>query len=126
VIILLTDGENTVSPDPLEAAQNAVDRGVRVYTVGVGSPEGAVLEVEGFTVHTQLDEAMLEQIANITGGAYFSAQSEEELQDVYQDIELQLVVKPDKTEITSLFAGISILIFLIGGAFSLLWFSRVP
>ena len=47
--MLLTDGENTVEPDPLEAAQEAAqDRGVRIDTVGIGSPAGTTLEVEGF------------------------------------------------------------------------------
>ena len=46
--MLLTDGENTEPPDPLEAAQAAADRGVRIHTVGIGSPAGTTLEVEGF------------------------------------------------------------------------------
>ncbi len=59
IIVLLTDGENTVEPDPREAAQAARDRGIRIDTVGIGSPAGTTLEVEGFLVHTQLDEAAL-------------------------------------------------------------------
>jgi Ca-activated chloride channel family protein len=125
-IVLLTDGENTGPPEPLEAAQMAADRGVRVYTVGIGSPEGIDLEVEGFTVHTQLDEETLKQIAEATAGTYYNAQSQEELQEIYENIELQLVVRPEDTEVTALFAGMGLLILLIGGACSFLWFSRVP
>jgi Ca-activated chloride channel family protein len=126
VIVLLTDGENTQEPDPLLAAQAAADRGVRIYTVGVGSAAGADLEVEGFIVHTQLDEAMLQQISQITGGTYYNAASEQDLREIYENIDLQWVIRPEKMEVTSLFAGASILILLIGGTFSLLWLNRLP
>ncbi|MHB8625130.1 MAG: vWA domain-containing protein [Aggregatilineales bacterium] len=125
-IILLTDGENNESPDPLAAAQTAVDRGVRIYTVGIGSAAGTNLHINGFTVHTQLDEATLQQIARLTSGEYYNADSEQDLHQIYNNLDLQLVIKPEQTEITSIFAGVGIVILLIGGAFSLLWFSRLP
>jgi Ca-activated chloride channel family protein len=126
VIVLLTDGENTQEPDPLLAAQAAADRGVRIYTVGVGSAAGADLEIEGFIVHTQLDEAMLQQISQITGGTYYNATNEQDLRGIYDNLDLQWVIKPEKMEVTSLFAGASILILLISGTFSLLWLNRLP
>jgi Ca-activated chloride channel family protein len=126
VIVLLTDGENTVAPDPFAAAQAAADRGVRVYTVGVGSAAGVTLQVEGFSVHTQLDEATLQQVAQLTQGVYYHAADEEALRTIYENVGLQLVLKPEKTEVTSIFVGAGILSLLIGGAFSLLWFSRLP
>jgi Ca-activated chloride channel family protein len=126
VIVLLTDGENNVQPDPLTAAQTAADRGVRVYTVGLGSLEGVTLHVNGFTVHTKLDEETLQQIAQITGGTYFNATSAEDLSDIYGKLDPELVIKPEKTEVTSIFAGASAAILLIGGLLSLLWFSRFP
>ncbi len=126
VIILLTDGENNQSPDPFEAAQTAADRGVRIYTVGIGSPAGTEVHIEGFTVHTELDEATLQQISQITEGTYYNAESEEELRSIYNTISSQLVIKPQEMEITSLVAGIGILLFLFGATFSLLWFGRVP
>ena len=126
VIVLITDGENNQSPDPLLAAQAAAERGVRIYTVGIGSAAGADLTIDGFIVHTQLDEAMLQQISLISGGAYHNAASEQDLRKIYDNIHPQLVIKPEKMEITSLLAGISILVLLIGGMFSLLWFSRLP
>jgi Ca-activated chloride channel family protein len=125
-IVLLTDGENNVSPDPLSAAQEAADRGVRIHTVGIGSAAGTTIEVEGFMIHTQLNEAMLQQISQITGGEYYSAESEGELLSIYQNLDPQLVVKPEQMEITSSLAGASILILMIGGTFSLLWFRRLP
>jgi Ca-activated chloride channel homolog len=126
VIVLLTDGENNMRPDPLMAAQLAVDRGVRIYTIGIGSPAGTTLHVNGFTVHTQLDEAMLQQIAQLTNGAYFNAENETDLRSIYDNLTPQLVFKAEKTEVTSILAGISILVLLIGGTFSLLWFGRMP
>jgi Ca-activated chloride channel family protein len=125
-IVLLTDGENTANPDPIEAALAAAGRGVRVYTIGVGSPEGTTLTVNDFTVFTQLNEAVLQQISAVTDGAYFNAQSEDDLREIYQNLNVQVVVKPEKTEITSIFTGVSILLMLLGGAFSLVWFSRLP
>ena len=125
-VVLLTDGENTANPDPIEAALTAAEQGVRVYAIGVGSPEGTTLTVNDFTVFTQLNEPMLQQIASITDGAYFNAQSEEDLREIYQNLNVQVVIKPEQMEITSIFSGISILLMLIGGAFSLVWFSRLP
>jgi Ca-activated chloride channel family protein len=126
VIVLLTDGENNESPDPLEAAQAATKAGVRIYTVGLGSTQGVNLHVNGFTVHTTLDEATLQQIAQITGGTYYNADSKEALLKIYDNLNPQLIVKPEKTEVTSIFAGASVVILLIAGLFSLLWFSRLP
>ena len=126
VIVMLTDGDNNESPDLNTAAQEAADRGVRIYTVGVGSPTGTTLQVNGFNVFTQLDEATLQQISQLTGGTYYNAQSAQDLISIYQNLDTQLVIKPEKTEVTSLFAGASILVFLIGGMISLFWFSRFP
>jgi Ca-activated chloride channel family protein len=125
VIVLLTDGENTEDPDPLEAAQVATDRGVRIYPIGIGSAMGTVLNIEGFSVFTQIDEAVLQAMAQMSGGTYFNAESEEELFAIYDNLDRQLVISPESMEVTPLFAGISILILLIGGALSLLWFGRV-
>jgi len=126
VIVLLTDGENTQEPDPLEAAQVAADRGVRIHTVGVGSVEGAILNIEGFTVRSRLDEAALKQIAELTGGTYYNAQSEDDLRTIYDNLNPELTVRPQEMEVTSLFAGAGILVLIIGSALSLLWLGRVP
>lgn len=126
VIVLLTDGENTAPPDPLEAAQAAAERGVRVHTVGIGSPEGAILNIEGFLVRSQLDEATLRQIAQLTGGEYFNATDEATLRGIYQTISPQLVTRPQTMEITSLLAGAGLLMLLAGGGLSMLWLGRLP
>ena len=125
-IVLLTDGENNAPPDPLAAAQAAADRGVRIHTVGVGSTAGATLHIDGFTVRSRLDEATLQRISQITGGAYYNAANEQDLHTIYDNLDTQLVIEPQKTEVTSLFAGASILVLMIGGTLSLLWFGRLP
>lgn len=126
VIVLLTDGENNENPDPMEAAQTAADRGIRIYTVGIGSTAGATLHVNGFTVQSRLDEATLQQIADLTGGTYYNATTTDELHSIYDHLDPELVVKPQKTEVTALFAGAGILVLLLGGSLSLLWLGRVP
>ena len=126
VIVLLTDGENTAPPNPLAAAQVAADRGVRIDTVGIGSAAGATLHVEGFAVRTRLDEATLQQIAQLTDGAYYSAEDEQDLRAIYENLGSRLVSKPELTEVTSMLAGAGLLALLAGGACSLLWFSRLP
>jgi Ca-activated chloride channel family protein len=126
VIVLLSDGENNQNPDPIAAADLAADLGVRVYTVGIGSLQGVDLEVEGFTVHTQLDEGMLQAVSGISGGQYYYAGNETDLFRIYDDLEPKLSIKREDTEITFIFAALGMLAFLIGGALSLFWFGRVP
>lgn len=126
VIVLLSDGENNENPDPLEAAQSAGERGVRIYTVGIGSPEGAILKVEGFTVLTQRNDAMLQNISDISGGEYHSADNAEDLLTIYDQLTPKLVMKEEKLEITALLAGAGLFFLLVGGGFSLAWFSRLP
>ncbi|MCH7589161.1 MAG: VWA domain-containing protein [Chloroflexi bacterium] len=125
LILMLTDGENTTLPDPLEAAQFAIDRGVRIYTVGVGSASGTEMKLEGFLVFTRLDEELLQNIASLTEAEYFNAENEADLTAIYENVDLQFVAHPKKMEITSLLAGLSMIVLLIGAAFSLVWFGRI-
>lgn len=126
VIVLLTDGENTEEPDPLEAAQMAIDRGVRVHTVGVGTTDGAVVEVDGFNLFTQLNETILQDIALLTEGTYFTVRQADDVQTVYEELETEFIVEPREVEVTSAIAGVCALLLLAGGALSLLWFGRIP
>lgn len=126
VIVLLTDGENNQSIDPLEAAQAAADREVRVDALGFGTPGGVDLEVNGFVVHTVLDEAALQEITRVGGGTYYNAQNEQDPKVVYDNLTPRLVIKPEKMEVTSVFTGASILALALGAIFSLAWFNRLP
>ena len=124
--MLLTDGENTDPPDPLEAAQAAIDWGVRVHTVGLGTSEGTVIEIDGFNLFTRLNEPVLQEVALLTEGEYFKIEELDDAPMVYEELETEFVVESKETEITSILAGLSTLLLLAGGALSLLWFGRVP
>lgn len=126
VIVLLSDGENNERPDPMAAAQAAADRGVRVYTVGLGSAAGTTLDLNGYRVHTQLDAATLQQIAQTTGGTYYGASDTASLMSVYDHLDTQLVVRPEQIELTSAFAGIGLALLAVGALASLRWQGRLP
>jgi Ca-activated chloride channel family protein len=126
VIVLLTDGENTDRLDPLDIAQVAAEANVRIYPIGIGSPEGSVIEIDGYRILTQLNETALQDIASLTNGAYFHAEDEESLREIYENIDLRLTIKGEKTEVTSIAAGIGSVLFLIGGVLSMAWFGRLP
>ncbi len=124
-IILLTDGQSTMGLDPIEAAKMAADRGVRVYTVGVGTNDGEVIHYEGWTMRVRLDEETLKQIAQITRGEYFNAGSAAELKRVYETLTTRLVFESKETEITALFAAVAAVFALASGLLSLAWFNRI-
>ncbi len=124
-IVLLSDGQSNQGPDPLDAAEKAADRGVRVFTVGVGTRAGANVGFEGFRFHAILDEATLRQIARITGGSYFKAGSAEELRRIYETLGSRLELEKERTEVTALFDAAAVGLFLLMGALSLMWFRRI-
>jgi Ca-activated chloride channel family protein len=124
-IILLTDGQTTTGPDPIDAARVAAERGVRVFTVGVGTPEGEILTGEGWSIRVRLDEDALKQIAELTGGEYFYAGTAGDLKKVYQALNSKLVMEKQETEVTALFAVAAALLALVSAALSLLWFNRI-
>ena len=126
VVVVLSDGENNQSPDPIMLSDLAADLGVRIYTIGIGTTEGTIIEVEGFSIHSRLDEALLQTISANTGGQYYSAANEADLLRIYRDLEPKLSLRSENIEVTSLFAGVGFLLFLVAGALSLLWFGRVP
>ncbi len=126
VVLLLTDGENTEPPDPLEIAQLAADAGVRIYPVGIGSAEGTVLQIDGFNILTQLNETTLQEIASLTNGSYYRAEDAETLREIYENVDLKLTISGEKMEVTAILAGLSLAFILTCGAFSLLWFGRMP
>ena len=124
-IILLTDGQRTTGPDSLEAARMAADRGVRVFTVGVGTPNGAVIGFEGWSFHARLDEDTLKAIADLTRGAYFRAGSAMDLKTVYQGLNSRLVFEKKESEVTALFSAAAGGMALLSALLSLLWFNRI-
>ena len=87
---------------------------------------GTTVNLNGFQVHTQLDQATLQGISQVTDGTYYAAADEQQLRSIYDNLDTQLVIQPQMTEITSLLAGLSLLMLLAGAATSLMWLGRLP
>ena len=124
-IIMLTDGQRTTGPDPLEAAKMAADRGVRVYTVGVGTTSGEIIGFEGWSMRVRLDEETLKTVSTLTRAEYFYAGTAEDLKKVYQSLSARMVVEKKETEITAILAGLGALLALVSAGLSVFWFGRV-
>jgi len=130
-VLLLSDGVQDggeIRPDA--AARLALQRGVRVYTVSLGTPEG-VVEVPlagGFRQRVQVppDPNTLRGIAARTGGRFFSAPTAAQLTAVYRDLASRLGRERKWREVTVAFAAGGALLMLAGGALSALWFRRLP
>jgi Ca-activated chloride channel homolog len=125
-IVLLSDGQSNVGPDPIKAAELAAEHGVRIYTVGMGTPEGTTVSADGWSMRVRLDEDTLKQVARKTEGDYFRADSANDLKQIYSRLSARLSFeKQQPTEITSLFAAIGALFAGLGALLSMLWFNRV-
>ncbi len=124
-IIMLTDGQRTTGIDPLEAAKMAAERGVRVYTVGIGTVEGDTIGFEGWSMRVRLDENALRAIAEETQAEYFYASAAQDLQKVYDTLGSRLTVERKETEISALFALAAGVLALLAALLSLLWFQRI-
>lgn len=124
-IIMLTDGQRTTGPDPLEAAKLAAERGVRVYTVGIGTKEGEIIGFEGWSMRVRLDEDTLKAVAAQTLGEYFYAGTAEDLNKVYESLSSRMVVERKETEVTALFAALGALLAVLAAGLSVWWFGRV-
>jgi Ca-activated chloride channel family protein len=124
-IILLSDGRRTTGVDTLQAAKMAADRGVRVYVVGLGTPDGHLAEGEGMAIYLQLDEPTLREVARMTGGEYHHAGTAEDLRSVYQTLGSRLQIQTRETELTGLLAMAAAILIGAGSALSVLWFGRV-
>jgi Ca-activated chloride channel family protein len=124
-VILLTDGQRTTGPDPLDAAKMAADRGVKVYSVGIGTKEGETIGFEGWSMRVRLDEETLKNVANLTRAEYFYAGTADDLKKVYQSLSSRLIVERKETEISGLFAAAGALLVLLAAGLSLWWFGRV-
>jgi Ca-activated chloride channel family protein len=125
-IVLLSDGQSNVGPDPMKAAELAAGYGVRIYTVGMGTPEGTTVSADGWQMRVRLDEEKLKQVARATEGEYFSASDAKELKKIYSRLSSKLAFeKQQPTEITGLFAALGALLTGLGAVLSMLWFNRV-
>ena len=124
-IILLTDGQRTTGVDSLEAAKIAADRGVRIYTVGIGTVTGETIGFEGWSMRVKLDEETLKAIANKTQADYFYAGTAADLKKVYETLSSRLTVEKKETEISGLLALFAAVLAITSAGLSLLWFNRI-
>ena len=124
-VILLTDGQRTTGVDSLEAAKIAADRGVRVYTVGVGTVDGETIGFEGWSMRVKLDEETLKAIASKTQAEYFYAGTAADLKKVYETLSSRLTVEKKETEISGLLALGAAILALLSAGLSLAWFNRI-
>ena len=136
IIVLLTDGASNTGPWPLDAAQQAVDRGVRIYTIGFGTALGGPMNCGdrfrgddpffgggggGGGFRRGIDEETLMQISDMTGGTYYSAESAGELQDVFRSLPTYLITRHETTEISVAFVAVGALLAALAYALSLIW-----
>jgi len=144
IIILLTDGISNTGPQPLDAAQQAVDRGIRVYTIGFGTDDESSLAIcppwllgsdpdnnpgapqyygygqfSGFP--QAIDEETLKAVAEQTGGEYYSAESAAELHQVFKELPTYLIMRHEIMEIAVAFVAIGALLAALAILLSLLW-----
>jgi Ca-activated chloride channel family protein len=125
VIILLSDGQTTTGPNPIEAARIAADTGVRVFTVGFGTANGEVIIGDRYRFRVRLDEEALKEIASLTGGEYSYAGTAVDLKKIYQMLNSRLVLEKKEQEVGALFAGGAALLSLLAAALSVAWFNRM-
>ena len=124
-IIMLTDGQRTTGVDPLEAAKLAAERGIRVYTVGIGTVDGETIGFEGWSMRVRLDEETLKQIANKTSAEYFYAGTAQDLKKVYETLSTRLTVEKKETEVSGLLALLAAALAVVSAGLSVLWFNRI-
>jgi len=124
-IILLTDGQRTTGIDTMDAARMAADFGVKVYTVGIGTVEGDNIGFEGWSMHVQLDEETLKNVANVTMGNYFYAGNADDLKKVYQALTSRVAMEKKETEVSALLALAGALLASLAAGLSMIWFNRL-
>ena len=124
-IILLTDGQRTTGVDSMDAAKVAADRGVRIYTVGVGTVDGETIGFEGWSMRVKLDEETLKGIARNTQAEYFYAGTALDLKKVYESLSSRLTIVKKETEISAIMALVAATLALLSAGLSLAWYNRI-
>lgn len=144
IIVLLTDGASNYGPEPVDAAQQAVDRGIRVYTIGFGTARGSDMpncspgltggepmmgmgmgmgggQFGGGRFRRGIDEETLKQVAAMTSAEYYSAESADELLTAFQNLPVNLIVKTETTEVSFAFAALAALLAGLAIVLGMLW-----
>lgn len=122
LIVLVSDGHGTIGIPAVVAAELVAHHGIRVYTVGIGTPYGGTAKVEGLDpVHADFQAETLELVARITGGKYTEADTLDDLEAIYQDLSQGKIRARTEVEISAVFAGCAALMLLAAGTLSLRW-----
>jgi len=156
IVVLLTDGVSNYGPEPLDAAQQARDRGVRVYTIGFGTSDGGAFSQAcapqfigrepflggpgggpgggafggfgglgggggGAAFRRGIDEETLKQVADTTGGQYYSAESAGDLQQVFEHLPTYLITKHEVLELSAGFAAVAAILAALGVLLGQAW-----
>ena len=125
-IVLLSDGEANTGFDPMEAAKMAAERGVRIFTVGVGTREGTTLGFDGWSMRVRLNEDVLKKIAATTEGEYFQAATAPDLTAIYKQLTTRIALEKKRTtEVTALFVAVGAGFALLGVLLSMFWINRI-
>jgi Ca-activated chloride channel homolog len=130
-ILLISDGARDGGQvDPGDAAQQAKRRGVPVYSVLVGTPDGVVEEelTGGFRriIRVPPNPETLEQVAKTSGGEFFAAPDSAGLSRVYEELGSRLGTRNEDREVTDVFAGLAAALVLIAATISVVLFRRIP
>jgi Ca-activated chloride channel homolog len=129
-VLLLSDGMNSAGVDPLDILDEVKEAGVPIYTIALGTEAGTVQIPNEFgeleTYEVPPDPETLRRIAEETGGRFFEAPSEADLEAVYEEIGSQVSYEDEERELTAAFAGAGAFFLLVGAALSALWFGRIP
>jgi Ca-activated chloride channel family protein len=131
VVLLLSDGANTQGrAQPMEAAADAKELGVPVFTIALGTDQGMV-DVPDETgnlrrIPVPPDKLTLQRIAETTGARFFAAPSNRDLKDIYRELGSKIGFVKEKQEVTVVFAATGLLFLVAGAVMSLVWFSRFP
>jgi Ca-activated chloride channel family protein len=121
-VILLSDGRRTTGPDPVEVAKWAASKGVRVYTVAFGTPNGFIPGFEGFSFYAKVDEEALQKVAETTGAEFFRATNANDLAMIYQHLSSKFTLERRDTEISALMAALAGVFVLLAMGLSMRWF----
>ena len=119
-IIVFSDGEEAAESDAVAAAAVAANAGVHVETIGVGTSAGATIDVDGYTVTTVLDEALLTEVAETTGGTYHALADAAEVTNIADSIELRVSPFEEEIEVTSLVAAGALVVLIAAGVLMIL------
>ncbi|HVF06454.1 MAG TPA: VWA domain-containing protein [Frankiaceae bacterium] len=123
-IVLLSDGATTAGTPLAEATAAAVRQGVPVTTIAYGTPDGTIYGMRGGSVGVPANEESMRQVAEETGGSFFTATSAVELDTVYDDIQRRLGYVTERREILRFFVGLAVLLLIAATGASLLWSAR--